>query len=133
LLRALNVPSTSQVTVLHVVDLPDDRVLHLLTTMAPKFREAAQALIRVTKERGRQVLERIRKVVTHRGLTVHPLLVEGRPAEEIIRAAERTHADLVLLGSRGMTGLKGAFLSSVSRKVARHAPCSVLVVRRTCH
>jgi nucleotide-binding universal stress UspA family protein len=131
LLRALNVPSTSQVTVLHVVDLTDDRVLHLLTTMAPKFRVAAQVLIRVSKEHGRQVLERMRKVVTHRGLTVHPLLVEGRPAEEIIRAAERTHADLVLLGSRGMTGLKGAFLSSVSRKVARHAPCSVLVVRRT--
>lgn len=104
LLRTLNVPSTSQVTVLHVVDLPDDRVLHLLTTMAPKFREAAQALIRVTKERGRQVLERVRKVVTHRGLTVHPLPVEGHPAEEIIRAAERTHADLGLLGSRGMTG-----------------------------
>jgi nucleotide-binding universal stress UspA family protein len=77
------------------------------------------------------VLERVRKVVTHRGLTVHPLLVEGRPAEEIIRAAERTHADLVLLGSRGMTGLKGAFLGSVSGKVALLIPCSVLVVRRT--
>jgi nucleotide-binding universal stress UspA family protein len=75
------------------------------------------------------VLERVRKVVTHRGLTIHPLLVEGRPAEEIIRAAARTHADLVILGSRGMTGLKGALLGSVSRRVARHAPCSVLVAR----
>jgi nucleotide-binding universal stress UspA family protein len=131
LLRALNVPATSQVTVLHVAEPPDDRVLRLLTTPAPKFREAAQALIHVTKDRGRQVLERVRKVVTHRGLTVHPLPVEGRPAEEIIRAAGRKHADLVLLGSWGMTGLKGAILGSVARKVARHASCSVLVVRRT--
>lgn len=69
LLRAMNVPATSLVTVLYVVEPPDDRVLHLLTTTAPKFREAAQVLIRVTKERGRQVLERVRKVVTHRGLT----------------------------------------------------------------
>jgi nucleotide-binding universal stress UspA family protein len=130
-LRALGVPATSQVTVLHVVAPPDDCVPRLLTTTAPKFREAAQTLIRVTKERGKQVLERVRKVVTHRGLTIHPVLVEGRPAEEIIRAAARTHADLVILGSRGMTGLKGAFLGSVSRKVARHAPCSVLVVRPT--
>ena len=75
------------------------------------------------------MLERVRKVVTHRGPTIHPLLVEGHPAEEIIRAAARTHADLVILGSRGMTGLKGAFLGSVSRRVARHAPCSVLVVK----
>ncbi|MDP3091520.1 MAG: universal stress protein [Nitrospira sp.] len=91
---------------------------------------AAQAMIRVTKERGRQVLGRMRKLVAHRGLTIHPVLVEGRPAEEILRAAARTHADLVILGSRGMTGLKGAFLGSVSRKVARHAPCSVLVVKQ---
>jgi nucleotide-binding universal stress UspA family protein len=76
----------------------------LLTTTAPKFREAAQARIPVTKERGRQALERVKKVVTHRGLTVHPLLVEGCPAEEIIRAAERTHADLVLRRSRSMMG-----------------------------
>jgi nucleotide-binding universal stress UspA family protein len=129
-LRVLGIPATSQVTILHVVEPPDDRVSQLLNTTAPKFREAAQALIRVTKERGRQVLERARKVVTHLGLTIHPVLVEGRPAEEIIRAAERTHADLVILGSRGMARLKGAFLGSVSRRVARHAPCSVLVVRR---
>lgn len=75
-------------TVFYVVEPPDARVLHLLTTTAPKFREAAQALIRVTKERGRQVLERVRKVVTHRGLT----------------------------------GLKGVFLDSVSRKVALRTP-----------
>lgn len=128
-LRTLRVPATSQVTILHVVEPPSDREPQLLSTMAPKFREAAQALIRVTKERGRQVLERVRKVVTHRGLTIRPVLVEGRPAEEILRAAERRHADLVILGSRGMTGLKGAFLGSVSRRVARHALCSVLVVK----
>jgi nucleotide-binding universal stress UspA family protein len=126
--RALRL-SAAEVTILHVIEPPGDGTAQLLTLTAPKFREAAQAMIRVTKERGRQVVERMRKVVAYRGLTVHPALVEGHPAEEIIRAAQRTHADLVILGSRGVTGLKGAFLGSVSRKVARHAPCSVLVVR----
>lgn len=127
-LRALRL-SAAEVTILHVVGPPGDGTSQLLALTAPKFREAAQAMIRVTKERGRQVVERMRKLVAHRGLTAHPVLVEGHPAEEIIQAAARTHADLVILGSRGMTGLKGAFLGSVSRKVARHAPCSVLVVR----
>jgi len=96
LFRALNIPATSQVTVLPVVEPPADRAPHQLTTTAPKFCEEAQAL------------GRVRKVVTRRSLTVHPLLLEGCLVEEIVRAAERTYADLVLLGSRGMMGLKSA-------------------------
>ena len=128
--RFLERACPAAVDILHVVAPPDDGVSQLLTTTAPKFRDATQVLIRVAKEHGRQVLEQVRKVVTHCSLTIHPELVEDCPAEEIIRAAARTHADLVILGSPGMTGMTGAFLDSVSRKVARHAPCSVLVVKR---
>ncbi len=128
-LRAVRLPAGAEVTILHVVGPPDDCAPQLLAMKAPKFRESAQAVIRLAQERGRQVLTRSRKVLAPRGLTVYPVLVEGHPAEEIIRAATRTHADLVILGSRGMTGLKSAFLGSVSRRVARHAPCSVLVVK----
>lgn len=119
----------AEVTILHVVGPPDDCAPQLLAMKASKFRESAQAVIRLAQEHGRQVLMRSRKVLALRGLIVYPVLVEGHPAEEIIRAATRAHADLVILGSRGMTGLKGAFLGSVSRRVARHAPCSVLVVK----
>jgi hypothetical protein len=110
-----------RVTVLHVVEPPDDRVLHLPTTTAPKFHGAAQALIRVTKERGRQVLERVSKVMTHRGLTVHPLLVEGCPAEDIIRAAERARRP----GTPRIAehdGFEGCVPRQESRKVTRYVP-----------
>ena len=128
-LRAVRLPAGAEVTILHVVGPPDDCAPQLLALKVPKFRESAQAVIRLAQEHGRQVLTRSRKVLAPRGLTVYPVLVEGHPAEEIIQAATRTHADLVILGSRGMTGLKGTFLGSVSRRVARHAPCSVLVVK----
>lgn len=62
-------------------------------------------------------------------LAVDRAVASGSPAEEILRAAERQRADLVVMGSKGLTGLKRVLLGSVSRKVARHAPCSVLVVR----
>ena len=114
---------------MHIVGPPDDCAPQLLAMKAPKFRESAQAVIRMTDERGRQVLKLARKALAHRGLTIHSVLAEGYAAEEIIQAATRSHADLVILGSRVMTGLKGAFLGSVSRRVARHAPCSVLVVK----
>ncbi|MBO6757738.1 MAG: universal stress protein [Roseibium sp.] len=54
---------------------------------------------------------------------------QGDYAETILETAEETGADLIVLGSRGLGGLKGLLLGSVSNKVAQHAPCSVLTVR----
>lgn len=62
----------------------------------------------------------------------HPLSVDvvfGDPVEEIVRAAERMQADMVVMGSRGMGKLGSALLGSVAGGVLRHAPCPVLVVR----
>ena len=62
-------------------------------------------------------------------LKVEPVLrtEPGRAHEQIVEVAEREHASLVVLGSRGLTGVRA--LASVSERVAHHAPCSVLVVR----
>lgn len=52
---------------------------------------------------------------------------EGDAAVEIIAAAAERHADLIVIGSRGQTGLRRLLLGSVARSVLFHAPCSVLV------
>jgi nucleotide-binding universal stress UspA family protein len=54
----------------------------------------------------------------------------GDPAAIIVEAAAERGADLVIVGSRGMSGLRRILLGSVARNVAVHAPSSVLVVRR---
>jgi nucleotide-binding universal stress UspA family protein len=54
-------------------------------------------------------------------------LVEGDAAETLVSEAEG--ADLVVVGSRGRTGLKSALLGSVSRHVVDHARCPVVVVK----
>ena len=84
-----------------------------------------------TKERGRQVLERMGRRFRQRELAVDHVFAQGNPAEEILLAAERHRADLIVMGSKGLTVLDRYLLGSVSRKVARHALCSVLVVRPT--
>ncbi|HEY9850544.1 MAG TPA: universal stress protein [Leptolyngbyaceae cyanobacterium] len=56
-------------------------------------------------------------------------IVTGDPAEEIIRLANIYQADLILIGSRGLTGLKRILQGSVSSQVVENAPCSVLVVK----
>ncbi|HBY78128.1 MAG TPA: universal stress protein, partial [Cyanobacteria bacterium UBA11148] len=56
-------------------------------------------------------------------------IVNGDPAVEIVRLAHIYHADLIVIGSRGLTGLKRILQGSVSSQVVADAPCSVLVVK----
>jgi nucleotide-binding universal stress UspA family protein len=53
---------------------------------------------------------------------------DGPAHRRIVEVAEKIGASLILVGSRGLTGLKA--LGSVSERVAHRAPCSVLIVRR---
>jgi nucleotide-binding universal stress UspA family protein len=53
----------------------------------------------------------------------------GLPAAEIVTLAEELGAGLVMVGSRGLGGIKRALMGSVSDSVVRHAHCPVLVVR----
>lgn len=56
-------------------------------------------------------------------------LVEGVAHEAIVRAARRQHADLIVIGTHGRTGVARFFLGSVAARVTATAPCPVLTVR----
>jgi nucleotide-binding universal stress UspA family protein len=62
-------------------------------------------------------------------LQVEGEVVEGRPDEAIIKSAESSGADLIVVGSHGRTGLTKILLGSVAERVIGHAICPVLVVR----
>ncbi len=49
-------------------------------------------------------------------------------ADALIGVAEAVNADLVVVGNRGMTGMKGRLLGSVPNKVSHHCPCNLLIV-----
>ncbi len=60
----------------------------------------------------------------------HPLVVrEGEPAEEIIAFAREGRFDLVVVGNRGNSRITSLVVGSTASKVARYAPCSVLIYR----
>lgn len=52
----------------------------------------------------------------------------GDPADALIDVAEDTGGDLIVVGSKGMTGAARFLLGSVPNKVSHHAPCDVLIV-----
>lgn len=77
-----------------------------------------------------ELLERIRKALAPRWRDVGTWIKYGTPSAEIVEAAEAMGADLVVLGAKGLSGIKRFLLGSVAQKVVRYAPCSVLVVKR---
>ena len=77
---------------------------------------------------GRRVVEEARALLGPRA-AVEERVVQGNPKEEIVRAAEEWPADLVVVGGRGLGGVRGFLLGSVSQTVARHVHCPVLVVK----
>jgi nucleotide-binding universal stress UspA family protein len=63
------------------------------------------------------------------GYTVKDMIRAGDPAEEIIKAARSFHADLLIVGAKGLGAVGRFLLGSVSSKLIRHSPCSILVIR----
>ena len=62
--------------------------------------------------------------------TAESHLLLGRPDAAIVWLAEEIGAGLVVVGSRGLGGMKRTLIGSVSDSVARHAHCPVMVVRQ---
>ncbi len=60
---------------------------------------------------------------------IKTIIRQGDPAEEVIDAAKRTKADVIITGSHGRHGAQRFLLGSVSSKIVDHAECSVLVVK----
>ena len=81
------------------------------------------------KEGGHRLVEQnVRKLVKE-GFTAEPLCQLGKPAQEILKVASKQHADLIVMGAKGLGAIARFLLGSVSTRVVQHANCAVLVVR----
>lgn len=65
------------------------------------------------------------------GYQANPVVRTGDPAHEIVAYTKAYRTGLLVLGTRGNTGVKRLLLGSVARNVLLHAPCSVLIVRES--
>jgi nucleotide-binding universal stress UspA family protein len=81
------------------------------------------------KEAGKKLLEQSVQRLIKAGFTAEPLCYLGNPAEEIMKAASKEHADLIVMGAQGLGAVARFLIGSVSTRVVQHANCAVLVVR----
>jgi len=63
------------------------------------------------------------------GVPISPVVRHGTPWEEITQTAKDRQADLIVIGTRGHSGIRHLLLGSTAEKVVRFAGCPVLVVR----
>ncbi|CAE6740054.1 universal stress protein [Nitrospira defluvii] len=129
-LSKLRLPRGSHVILLHVEEDADRELARISGMGRVDLTQAVERAMRERKRRTLLMLERMGRKCAQQGLAVDHVFAEGSPAEAILSAAERHRADLIVMGSKGLTGIDRFLIGSVSRKVARHGPCSVLVVRK---
>ena len=79
--------------------------------------------------KSRAVVEEIAKELRVAGFKAEGVVKKGKVRETILENATEWEADLIVLGSHGRKGVKRFLLGSVAESVARHAPCSVEIVR----
>lgn len=82
------------------------------------------------KQKGLEILRSLVQEATAVGIDAEFTQDFGHPGRTICDFAQTRSVDLILIGSRGLTGVKEMFLGSVSNYVTHHAPCSVSIVRK---
>jgi nucleotide-binding universal stress UspA family protein len=125
-LLKLPLPEVADITVVSVVPpLPIDAIEQPLS-LASFLEQLRTPLLKKARAVAKQAAERMRKA----GFAARLAVVHGHPSHEIVKIAEAERADLVVVGSRGLTGTSRFLMGSVSDGVIKYAPCAVLVVRR---
>jgi nucleotide-binding universal stress UspA family protein len=117
---------------LHVVDPTALRASSGKNPVAEKralaaMEKAGTILLREAERTARVALG---QAATGPHTTLHRVLAHGPLARTIVRQAGRMKADLILIGSRGLSDIRGFLLGSLSRLVASIAPCPVLIVKQ---
>ena len=93
---------------------------HIIEPVEDYLREAAEAYA-----------EEVKKICDKNGVRSAILVTSGHPAEEILKEAESSKADLIVMGSHGRSALAAAFLGSVTYSIIHNeTKIPVLVVRR---
>ena len=86
-------------------------------------------LVRLESEHALESFQRAAKILQEVGIEAVQVTCLGQPADEITRYAKESQTDLIVVGAHGMSLVEHMLIGSTSETVARHAPCSVLVVR----
>lgn len=107
----------AHLTLVHAVQLPSPR---------PDYDSAGSDFGTELQAAAREQLTVVAGEVDADGLELHTRLLVGQASRAILEVAHELQADLIVLGTRGLSGLRHLFLGSTAERVVQHAECPVL-------
>ncbi|MHA2380022.1 MAG: universal stress protein [Candidatus Thorarchaeota archaeon] len=111
----------AEVVLLHVVPM--------LVSATPYHDTVSDQPFLALQKVGEDILAKAKKIAVALKCEVTELISHGDPANKIVDIAAERDADLIIMGSRGVSGIKRLFVGSISDKVMNQAPCPVMIVR----
>ncbi len=112
----------SKVVFLHVIDL---RTIQT-SSLAGMDPAVLKTTLRNVAER---YLKEAAKLAEEENITFQNQIREGLPAEEILKEIEKEKVELVIMGSKGMSGAHRVIIGSTAEEVVRWSTCPVLIVK----
>jgi nucleotide-binding universal stress UspA family protein len=122
--KAIELAETNEsieIEVLHAVEHP------IITEYAAAYSYAEE--LEKARQQGNLVIKKAENTLSNVTNRWRTAVVEGWPAQAILEERNNSNCDLIVLGSRGLSGLKELFLGSVSHYVSQHSPVPVLIVK----
>ena len=126
-------PESSQFSLLHVSNFEEDMDLTPWMNQTIGFHDVPQDVypfVMHQRKSDKLLLEEGECRFSKSGKPVKTILAYGHVARTILDIAEKQLTDLIVVGSRGLSGIKKFLLGSISQKLVRYAPCPVLIVRK---
>ena len=75
-------------------------------------------------------IQKLKEEAGNQNIMLNSYIVEGHPVDKIVEYSEQIKADLIIIGSRGLSGIERLFLGSISDGVAHHSKIDVLIVKK---
>jgi nucleotide-binding universal stress UspA family protein len=124
-------PQDNEVRVLHAVESSKLMPIPYCYGAGPMFVQDFTAIVQRWRAEGESLVNRTAGRLQSAGFKTTTQVEEGDARDLIVECGRKWRPDVIVLGSHGKRGLDRLLLGSVSEAVARHAPCSVEIVRAT--
>jgi nucleotide-binding universal stress UspA family protein len=119
----------ADITAVHVVDNTYS-VFQNEGFVMPDLPELRNQFAKANLTRAAEILDKVKAAANESGVPCDTVVASGDlPYESIIRQADKSKCDLIMMASHGRSGLKGILLGSETAKVLTHSKIPVLVVR----
>ncbi len=122
--------NSANLTALYVVP-PNMRYGYTGHGIMPVFPGPLKEVLDIAVEKGKSYVDQVKKIGSDKNVTVQTVVVvgEGSVSKEISEYAEDHKIDLIVVGTRGMTGIKKMLLGSTASDIVTYAHCPVLVIK----